>query len=176
MRNIPSAKQLTAPFNISALLDHELDALHLNLARLNLTVDLQNELDRIPSLFQGLAGLYILAVAFSGLSLLLCIVWFFRPTCGVSWANAGVALIGSVVLFIGNILIAIVVSGDLADKVNNFGKHIGLSVSVGQKFVTITWIAFAMMAVMALYWAYNSQQDMKVRKIVPQVKHWGAYL
>lgn len=63
---------------------------------------------------------------------------FFRLTCGVSWVNAGIALIGSVVLFIGNTLVAVIVSGDLVDKVNNFGKYIGLLVSIGQKFITIT--------------------------------------
>ncbi|KAK0627170.1 hypothetical protein B0T14DRAFT_511951 [Immersiella caudata] len=161
-------------FNISALLDHELDALHLTLARLN-TADLQNELDRIPSLFQGLKCLYISAVVASGLSLLLCIALSFRPCVVVSWANAVVTLIGSVVLLIGNTFIVVVVGGDLADKANSFGKHIGFSVSVGQKFVAITWTASAMMAVMGGYWTYKSRHLVReIRKVVPQVQRWGA--
>lgn len=59
-------------------------------------------------------------------SLLLCIGWL-RPTHGISRANVLVTLFAAFVLFIGDIIV--VVSGISADKINNLGQHIGLSVS-----------------------------------------------
>ncbi|KAF3768303.1 hypothetical protein M406DRAFT_249383 [Cryphonectria parasitica EP155] len=71
----------TTLLNISTLLDHQLKMgpLHLNLNKLGFTQDFQDQLNKIPGLFQALTGLYILAIAFSVLSLLLCIWWLYRP-------------------------------------------------------------------------------------------------
>ncbi|KAI1291670.1 actin cortical patch SUR7/pH-response regulator pali [Xylaria venustula] len=108
--------------------------LHLNLAKLGFTKNLQDKLDNISGQFQTLAGFYILAVAFS--------------------ANLIVALLAAFVLFVGNIIV--VESGKSASKINNLGQHIGLSVSTGQKFIAITWTAFVFTVVMVVYWGYET--------------------
>ncbi|KAI3339083.1 actin cortical patch SUR7/pH-response regulator pali [Ustulina deusta] len=180
----PNATTSGAGYNVTSctqplktsLLDHQLDIgpLHLNLAKLGFTKDLQDELDEIPGQFQTLAGFYILAVAFSVLSLLFCTAWLFRPTYGISWANLIVALLAAFVLFVGNIIV--VESGKSASKINNLGQHIGLSVSTGQKFIAITWTAFVFTVVMAVYWGYETRQDMKARKVNRQAERSAARL
>ncbi|KAI1207645.1 actin cortical patch SUR7/pH-response regulator pali [Annulohypoxylon truncatum] len=137
--------------------------LHLNLAKLGITTDLQNELDKIPGPFQALGGLYILAVTFSALSLILCAGWLYQPSIGMSWANVVIALLAAFVLFVGNIVAT--ASGKEAAKINNLGEHIGISVSTGQKFAALTWVSFVLAVVMAIYWGYQTRQVMKIRKL-----------
>lgn len=131
--------------------------------------DLQEELDKIPGPFQALAGFHILAIALSGLSLVLCIGWLFRPTYGMSWANVIVAWLTAFVLLVGNIIV--VVSGMSANKINSLGQHIGLSASMGAKFVALTWTAFALTLAMAMYWAYETREDRKSR-VEAKKKAW----
>ncbi|KAK4107013.1 hypothetical protein N656DRAFT_563055 [Canariomyces notabilis] len=176
--NVTSYTQLlkSSLFNISALLDHQLDVgpVRLNLAKSGFAKDLLDELDKVRGQFQALAGLYISAVAFSGLSLLLCIGRLLRPTIGISSANVAVALLAAFMLFVGNIIVA--VSGKAVDKINNVGQHVGLSVSIRRKFVPITWTAFVMIAVMAAYWAYQFRQEMKGKRVVSRARQSGADL
>jgi hypothetical protein len=136
--------------------------LHLNLAKLSLTKDLQDELDKIPGPFQVLAGFYISAVACSGLSVVLYVGWLFRPTYGMSGANAIVAWLTASILFAGNIIV--VVSGRAVDKINSLGPQVGLSVSTGRKFAALTWTAFALALATATYWSYEICKDRKARK------------
>lgn len=103
----------------------------------------------------------ILAVAFSGLSLVLCIGWLFQPVYSISWANVVVTWLAAFVLLVGNIIV--VVSGKSANKINNLGQHIGLSVSTGRKFVALTWTAFGLTLGMAMYWAYHTREERKGR-------------
>src|SRR6187549_215308 len=100
----------------------------------------------IPDLLRGLAAFYILAAAFSGLSLLLSIIGSFpRATYNLLMPLINIisALIAALMLLSGNIMIA--AGAKLAaDRINELGQHIGLSASTGQKFVIITWTAFAL--------------------------------
>ena len=135
--------------------------MHLNLAKLGFTQDLQNELDKIPGPFKVLAGFYILAVACSGLSLVLYAAWLFRPTYGISGANAIVAWLTASILFVSNIIV--VVSGRAVDKINSLGQQAGLSVSTGSKFAALTWTAFALTLATALHWSYEICRERKAR-------------
>ena len=127
-----------------------------------MTNDLQDMLNKISRPFRVLAGFYILAVAFSGFSLILCVGCLFWPTSGISRVTAIVAWSATFVLFISNIIV--VVSVKAADKINVLGQHVGLSVSTGRKFAALTWTAFALALVMAVYWAYETRQDRKTQK------------
>ncbi|KAI8623443.1 actin cortical patch SUR7/pH-response regulator pali [Xylariaceae sp. FL1651] len=173
----PNATTSGAEYNVTSCtqpLKTYIGPLHLNLAKLGFTKDLQDELDKIPGQFQTLAGFYILAVVFSGLSLLFCTAWLFRPTYGMSWANLIVAMLAAFVLFVGNIVV--VKSGESASKINNLGQHIGLSVSTGQKFIAISWTAFVLTVVIAVFWGYETRQDMKARKVNRQAERSATRL
>ncbi len=136
--------------------------MHLNLAKLGFTKDLQDELDKIPGPFQVLAGFYILAVACSGLSLVLYVRWLFRPTYGMSGANTVVAWLTAFILFAGNIIVA--VSGRVVDEINRLGPQVGLSVSTGRKFAALTWTTFALTLAIAMCWSYEICKHIKARK------------
>jgi hypothetical protein len=63
------------------------------------------------------------------------------------------------------------IAKSLANKINDFGQHIGLSASSGQKFLIITWIAFALIAVTAGYWTKEYRQ--RARHVVS--KPWQGH-
>lgn len=164
--NVTDCAQFQTAFNISSILNHELDVgpLHLNLARIGVTEDLQNELNKITGIVQALAGIYILAVIFSGLSLIFSFWWFVRQPHKLSWTNMTTALTTVVMLLIGNVIV--VTSGKLAKKnINDLGQNIGLSVSTGGKFVAVTWVAFVLMVIMTVYWCYEIHKGRRLRKI-----------
>jgi hypothetical protein len=122
-------------------------------------------LDKIFIWFRVLAIIYILAVAFSGLSLLFSIAGqFLHTTHGflISSANAAIALLAALALFVGNIIL--IKAKPTADKINEVGQRIGLSASTGQKFTIITWVAFGIMMIATASWTYEFCQIVKARK------------
>lgn len=138
--------------------------MRLNLAELGFTRDLQDELNKIPGPLQVLTVFYILAVACSGLSVVLYFGWLFRPNYNMSWASPVVAWLTASLLFAGNIIV--VVSERAVDTINSLGPQVGLSVSTGKKFAALTWTAFASALAMAMYWSYEICKDRKARKKV----------
>ena len=88
----------------------------------------------------------------------------------MSWANVVIALLAAFVLLVGNIIV--VVSGKLAGEINSRGTPIGLSVSTGHKLLAVTWTAFVLTVAMAVYWGYETCQDMRARKFNRQAKQW----
>ena len=62
------------------------------------------------------------------------------------------------------------VSRKSVGKINDLGQYIGLSVSINGKFAVITWAAFVLMLVMAVYWIYETHEDRKVRKKAGKVE------
>lgn len=78
--------------NITGLLDHELSIgpIHINLADLKLTQDLQDHLNEIPSVFLLIALPYLLGAGFAGVSMLLSLAWIVRyETAGYDDPYAG---------------------------------------------------------------------------------------
>ncbi|KAJ2903741.1 uncharacterized protein MKZ38_009393 [Zalerion maritima] len=155
-------------FNISALLSRELGAgpFHIELADIGFTQDLQKELDKIPSLLLAIAIPYILGVSFIGISLLLFTVERFIP-------KITAIVIAALALLTGNV-ITTYCAKSLADKINGFGQHIGLSASSGQKFLIITWIAFGLTVIVAAYWTHEFRQKRRARQVIYQSKLWKA--
>lgn len=143
-------------------------SLQLNLADLGFTRELQARLDEIPSLLRALAALYIIVVIFSGFCLLFSVVRkYLRPpyTLLVSRINTAIALVAALMLLIGNIVVA--VGANLAaDNINEIGRPIGLSASIGKKFPIITWVAFALMVAVVAHQVYEFCQDVRARKVI----------
>jgi hypothetical protein len=159
--------------NLTELVDHELELgpLDLNLADLQWPAGIQNQLDKLNGLLLAIFIFYVLGIGFSGLAILLCIAAFFlaiRKT--VTLSNFAVAFLAALALVIGSI-ITTVGAKEGAKTINDFGKDVGVSASPGMKFITISWVAFAMMAAATLYWMVEFCLDRRARKRVFTEKH-----
>jgi len=149
----------TAQANITAMLDQQLSIrpVHLSLADLDFSQDLQHDLDKVAKLLLALAILYILGVGFSGLALLLSVLGLFtypRHPRSTAITNLLVAGLAAVVLLAGN-LTTTIVGVEVVDEINVHGDHIGLSASMGRGFLGIAWAAFGLMAVASIFWAWE---------------------
>ncbi|KAB5572552.1 SUR7 protein [Coniochaeta sp. 2T2.1] len=158
----------TAQYNITAKLDHSLSLgpLHLNLADLGFTRDLQDELNKIPRLLKALAVIYILAAGFTGLSLITSIAAvpaFDSPKARlVVLTNLGVAGLAVVLLLVGS-LTTTVGARAAADKIDDLGEGIGLRARAGGKFIGMTWAGVGLMVVATGYWGWEMVQSRKRR-------------
>ncbi len=114
-------------------------------------------LDKVAKLLLAMAILYIIGASLSGLSFVLSAIGLFtyarspRPTAAV---NAAFAWLATIVLLVAN-LITTIGGKDGTDAINDKGQDIGISADKGDKFLAITWVAFAAMAVAAIYWTYE---------------------
>lgn len=154
--------------NVSAILDHELSVgkFKLSLASLQFPRELQQELDKIPALLLAVAILFILGVAFSGLSMIFSIAALFlhsKHPRSITLLNLVVSLLGAIVFFAGSM--AVTIGGDKAvDSINNLGGRIGLAAIQGHKFLALAWSAFALMFVVFAYWAYEMVASVRSRR------------
>lgn len=155
-----------AQYNITALVDHELSVgpLNLNLADLGFTKDLQHEFSKISTLFRALAIVYILAVFFTGLSLLASIAAFFRPGQAAAMANLAVAVLAALLLQVGGVATTVGV-WPAARMIQELGGDIGLQASAGRRFLIMAWVAFALMAVATACWGWEVGQNIRCNRM-----------
>ncbi|KAH8884739.1 hypothetical protein GQ53DRAFT_376505 [Thozetella sp. PMI_491] len=147
----------TAEYNVTALFDHELQVgpLHINLEDIGFTQDLQHAFDALPDLLKALGVIFILAMGFTGLSLLCSTSSLFllpehsRVLFITNSVLAGLAFLS---LFIGSTATTIA-ARKAAGEINDHGANIGLSATPGNKFIAITWSATILMAISTGYWA-----------------------
>ncbi|KAJ9129839.1 hypothetical protein NKR23_g12442 [Pleurostoma richardsiae] len=142
--------------NVSALLDHELKVgpLDLNLADIGVVQDLQDELDKVPSLFKSLAGLYIVNIACTAMALLGSVTGFFFHTMLSVTVNLAMAVLALLMLLSGN-LITTAGGNKVTEKVTKYGTSAGITASQGTKFLAITWAAFSLMIICTAYWVFQ---------------------
>ncbi|KAH8889956.1 hypothetical protein GQ53DRAFT_868302 [Thozetella sp. PMI_491] len=72
-------------------------------------------------------------------------------SCTTSLVIIADTVLAALALLIGKVVVIRALS--------NLGQDIGLPLSTGQKFAAITWAAFGLMAMMALYWVYETLRD-----------------
>lgn len=168
-RNVSSCTvQLNSQqLNISQLIDNELNANFVDggsLARIGGSSSLQNALNRIPTIGLVLAIFYILAACAAGLVLLLTAASIVtRATHGreTVLANLGAASGASLALLIAG-LVSAVAAKSTVDSINRLGKDtIGMEANQGYKFEALTWAAFGMEVVVALFWLHQLHSDAK---------------
>ncbi|KAL1893122.1 hypothetical protein Sste5346_006554 [Sporothrix stenoceras] len=168
-RNVSSCTvQLNSQqLNISQLIDNELNANFVDggsLARIGGSSSLQNALNRIPTIGLVLAVFYIVAACAAGLVLLLTAASIVtRATHGreTVLANLGAASGASLALLIAG-LVSAVAAKSTVDSINRLGKDtIGMEANQGYKFEALTWAAFAMEVVAALFWLHELHGDAK---------------
>ncbi|KAK6224642.1 SUR7 protein [Colletotrichum tabaci] len=140
--------------NLTRMLDQELSIgpLRLSLADLNWPDTIEDTLDKVNKFLLAIWVLYVLGIAFSGLAVLGSLAAFFlgfkkRTTV----TNFVFAILAALVLFAGS-LITTIGAKEGAKQITDIGEDIGISAKAGQKFMIISWVAFAVMFAAAVYW------------------------
>ncbi|KAI0160399.1 actin cortical patch SUR7/pH-response regulator pali [Xylariaceae sp. FL1272] len=150
--------------NLSAILDHEIDVgpLDLNLNQVPIPDKVQTAINLVNDALKALFVIYVLAIAFSGLSVvssaLAGIVMLFgkseksehhlRLMC---LGNLVISSIATLLLLISSAIVTYI-NNKGVKEINDAGKDVGISGIKGLKFITLTWIAFGLAAASTLVW------------------------
>ncbi|RKL36991.1 hypothetical protein BFJ70_g7152 [Fusarium oxysporum] len=144
-------------FNLTEMLDKQLEVgpFKLNLADINWPDDIQDSIDLLNTALLVTFVFYVLAVGFSGLAMVASAGAFFLfARRGVNAVNVILSGLAALVLLIASILVTVAGKKGV-DKINDVGDDVGLSASVGNKFLALTWAAAALMIIAAIYWAMH---------------------
>ena len=167
-----NAKQL----NMTALINSQLGDNFVDggsITRLGGSKSLQDVMNRIPTIGIVLAVFYIVGAIFAGLSVLLTFSsvvtrsMFAKETV---LANVGVSSVASLSLLVAALVLTVACKATVS-SINRLGKDtIGMQAVPGTKFQSLTWAAFAMMALCMLYWMHQMHADAKAGAAKPAKK------
>ncbi|KAM0328140.1 hypothetical protein ACHAQA_005546 [Verticillium albo-atrum] len=141
--------------NLTEILDNELELgpLGISLADINWPDAIQDQIDKVNDALLAVFILYAIAIGFSGLAILGAVAAFLldpRRTLAAV-LNFVFALIAAIVLLAGSI--GIMIGARKASKeLNKVGEDVGVSAESGERFIMLSWAAFAVMAVAVIYW------------------------
>lgn len=144
-------------FNLTEMLDKQLEVgpFKLNLADINWPDDIQDSIDLLNTALLVTFVFYVLAVGFSGLAMVASAGAFFLfARRGVNAVNVILSGLAALVLLIASILVTVAGKKGV-NKINDVGDDVGLSASVGNKFLALTWAASALMIIAAIYWVMH---------------------
>ncbi|KAF7544901.1 hypothetical protein G7Z17_g9589 [Cylindrodendrum hubeiense] len=146
----PPAKR----FDLNKMINKELSVgpLDITLDDLNWPDSIDDAINTLNSALLALFIFYVLGVGFSGLAMLACVAGFFLAgRRSVTIGNLTLAALAATSITVGSI-IGTVAAHKGADKINDLGEDIGLSASIGSKFIALTWVSSAFMIAAAVYW------------------------
>ena len=145
--------------------------IHINLADLQWPSGIQDTIHKINSVLLAIFALYALGIGFSGLAILLCLAaLFLSPSRGMILLNFVVVLLAALFIAIGRIITTVAAQQGAGD-INDLGEHIGVSASAGQRFISISWAAFAVMGAATLYWVTEFCFHWRAKNRVLAEKH-----
>jgi hypothetical protein len=141
-------------FNISGQLSKELSIgkYHLNLSDIDWPSDIQDGLDALNAALDATFILYAIGIAAAGLAILASLVaLLLHGSRLVSFGNWGLATLSFLALLIASIIIT-VLQAKATNLINKYGNDIGVYAYKGGKYLTITWVSVAVMALAAISW------------------------
>ncbi|KAH7328129.1 actin cortical patch SUR7/pH-response regulator pali [Stachybotrys elegans] len=132
--------------NLTDILDQQLRVgpLELSLNDIDWPSDVQDAIQMLNNVLLGLFILYVLTMAFSGLTIIGTIVAVFLLSRGVVLINMVIASLGMLTSTIASIIVTVVMTRGI-DELNDVGQDIGLQGQRGSQFLTLTWIVSAFM-------------------------------
>ncbi|KAL7629081.1 hypothetical protein AAE478_000599 [Parahypoxylon ruwenzoriense] len=145
-------------FNLTDVLQREIDKgpLNINAASIPIPNSIQQSIDYLNSFLVATFVLYALGCGLSGLSFLSCILVLAlrRDIIGraTTICNAVLAGLATLCLAVGS-AIATAISKKGASEINSAGEDVGISAVEGAKFVTVSWVAFALMFAALSFWS-----------------------
>ncbi|KAI1035730.1 hypothetical protein LB503_013517 [Fusarium chuoi] len=153
-------------FNLTEMLDKQLEVgpFQLNLADINWPDDIQDSIDLLNTALLVTFVFYVLAVGFSGLAMVASAGAFFLfARRGVNAVNVILSGLAALVLLIASVVVTVAGKKGV-NKINDVGDDVGLSASVGNKFLALTWAAAALMIIAAIYWVMHLYLMRRERK------------
>ncbi|KAF6842275.1 SUR7 protein [Colletotrichum musicola] len=140
--------------NLTEMLDQELSIgpLRVSLADLNWPDDIEDTLDKVNKFLLAIFILYVVGIGFSGLSILGSLAAFFLGFRKLVTITNFVFTVLASIAFLAGSLITTIGAKEGAKQINDIGDDIGISAEAGQKFMIISWVAFAVIAAAAVYW------------------------
>ncbi|KAL0933171.1 sur7 protein [Colletotrichum truncatum] len=154
--------------NLTKMLDQELSVgpLRLSLADLDWPDSIEDTMDKVNKALLAIFVLYVLGIGFSGLAILGSLASFFLGfKKRMTITNFVFAFLAALVLFAGS-LVTTIGAREGVKQINDVGENIGLSAETGQKFMIISWVAFAVMAAAAVYWVTQFCVERRSRRRV----------
>ncbi|KAF4450500.1 hypothetical protein F53441_6390 [Fusarium austroafricanum] len=144
-------------FNLTEMLDKQLSVgpFKLSLTDINWPDDIQDSIDLLNSALLATFVFYVVAVGLTGLAMLASLGAFFLfARRGVNAVNVILSGLAALVLLIASILVT--VAGKKGVKaINKIGDNVGVSASLGNKFLGLTWAAAGLMIIAAIYWVMH---------------------
>ncbi|POR38809.1 Uncharacterized protein TPAR_00994 [Tolypocladium paradoxum] len=159
--------------NLTDILDHELKVgpLKLNLSDINWPDSIQDKLDVLNDALLALFIVYVLAMGFSGLSMLLNLGALLLPgKTGLLLLNLIVGSLGGLACTIGSIVVTVAGSKGVRE-INDKGAKVGISAERGTQFYLLSWIATGFMLAVAIFWL--AQFLALRRKKKAELRHGG---
>jgi hypothetical protein len=141
----------TDHFDISKQLNQELEVgpLHINLSTIDWPSEIQDGLNTLNTATDATFVLYVIGIAAAGCALLLAI--FLHGSRFISFGNWGLASLSFFTLLIASIIIT-VIQMKATHLINKYGNEIGVYAYKGTKYLVLTWVAVAVMFLVALWW------------------------
>ncbi|KAH7201234.1 hypothetical protein DER44DRAFT_748371 [Fusarium oxysporum] len=113
----------------------------------------------------ALALIYGVAISLSGIGLATCLFIAVMPTyLGVKYTAAVVFVTSGLVIITASIVVNVAACTSVS-KINGIGKIIGLSASVGARFLVLTWMAVAatmFAAMLSIYLSVKARKESKI--------------
>ena len=166
-------------FNIDQLLSNELELgpLHLNLTALDWPTAIQKGLNALNDAFDATFILYAIGIAASSLAILSALIAFFLSGSRlVSFLNWGLVSLSFLAFLAASIIITIV-QNKANHVLNKYGNDIGVYAYRGVKYLTLTWVATAVMVLAAAAWVveFCVGRRNEGREYTEKTSHRGAW-
>lgn len=130
----------------------EIGPLHINTSDINFPQDIQDGLNDLSAAVDAIFVLYAIAIACSGLAIITGIIAFIMNTPRlVTFGNICLTGLGFLTLLIPSIAL-VVVQNKAAHLINKYGNDIGVYAYKGAKYLIITWVATAVLALANIAW------------------------
>ncbi|KAJ0305180.1 hypothetical protein COL5a_010217 [Colletotrichum fioriniae] len=152
--------------NLTKMLDQELEIgpLSLSLSDLNWPDTIEDAMDKVNKALLAIFVLYVMGIGFSGLAILGSLAAFFLGfKKRMTLTNFAFAFLAALVLFAGS-LVTTIGAKDGAKQITDIGEDVGISAKVGQKFMIISWVAFAVMFAASVYWVTQFCAERRSRR------------
>lgn len=147
-----------AAYNLTDKLQKELSVgpFNFTLSTLGISEDTQSKLGYLPIVAKVLAGLFIVTLAATGVSMLLTLLGFLlipnHAPRRLSFLNMGAAL-AAVIFTLASSLVATFVPRAIASQLQeSLGSTVGLEIIANMKLATMLWAACGMTALSTVSW------------------------
>ncbi|KAE8450488.1 hypothetical protein EG329_006218 [Mollisiaceae sp. DMI_Dod_QoI] len=154
--NVSTCSNQTAMyhFDISTQLNQELEVgpLKINLSDIDWPSDIQKGLNDLNVALDATFVLYAIGIAAAGCAILASLVAvFLHGSRLISFGNWGLASLSFITLLIASIIVTVIQS-KATHLINKYGNEIGVYAYKGGKYLTLTWVAVAMMFLAMMAW------------------------